>query len=285
MALTRSPSRWGLFQEEGVWLAFAPTLTNFRSNAPGRADLSVLYLFAGEPRKGDIRSWLEKESSGCSFHLVEIDVARNASHNVLHDEFWENILEQVRFEQFDLILLSPFCNTYNRASFSNSPGFVPLRNADWPEGFPWLTGRLKDKAGGNGVAAARPRLGCRGQKLEFLGCLSIQNFSAPHPEARLPQSGLGLIRVSSSNRMLSRLSFFINAPLGRLMPSLHGLQAPGRTWAPWVFEGGLNWIAMVATGALCPNLAVMFTPLLGFLEDGAAEASAESQRETVSRLT
>ena len=106
----------------------------------------MLYLFAGEPRKGDIRSWLEKESSGRSFHLVEIDVARNTSHNVLHDEFWEDILEQVRSEQFDLILLSPPCNTYSRASFSNSPGSVPLRNADWPEGFPWLTGRLKDKA-------------------------------------------------------------------------------------------------------------------------------------------
>ena len=42
--------------------------------------------------------------------------------------------------------MSPPCSTFSRATFANRAGPPPLRNSDWPEGFPWLSGALKVKA-------------------------------------------------------------------------------------------------------------------------------------------
>ena len=55
-------------------------------------------------------------------------------------------MQRIRNQEFDLLFCSPPCNTWSRAAFANSTGPAPLRNADFPEGLPWLEGYLKTKA-------------------------------------------------------------------------------------------------------------------------------------------
>ena len=65
---------------------------------------------------------------------------------MLSDSFWLRLLNQVRRREFNIIFMSPPCSTFSRATFANRAGPPPLRNSDWPEGFPWLSGALKVKA-------------------------------------------------------------------------------------------------------------------------------------------
>ena len=108
--------------------------------------LSVLYLFAGKPRRGDLRTWLQAEARGCSFAITEVDILRQPSQNVLDADFWESLVQRIRNREFDLFFCSPPCNTWSRAAFANTTGPAPLRNSEFPEGLPWLEGYLKVKA-------------------------------------------------------------------------------------------------------------------------------------------
>ena len=57
-----------------------------------------------------------------------------------------SLVERVRAGEFDAVFMSPPCNTWSRAVHSNKWGPRPLRNKQWPLGFPWLTGKFKDQA-------------------------------------------------------------------------------------------------------------------------------------------
>ena len=46
----------------------------------------------------------------------------------------------------NLVLLCPPAASFNRAAFATSSGPAPVRDARWPEGYPWLQGRQKLKA-------------------------------------------------------------------------------------------------------------------------------------------
>ena len=64
-------------------------------------------------------------------------------HDLLSDEIWLPLLRRVKNGEFTYLFLSPPCETFSRAPWSNSHGPAPLRSADWPEGFPWLRGSNK----------------------------------------------------------------------------------------------------------------------------------------------
>ena len=75
-----------------------------------------------------------------------MDIQRDEAQDVLSDSFWLRLLNKVRRHEFNIIFMSPPCSTFSRATFANRAGPPPLRNSDWPEGFPWLSGALKVKA-------------------------------------------------------------------------------------------------------------------------------------------
>ena len=105
-------------------------------------------MFAGVSRRADLKSCLATacDEAGLTFTCQEVDIQRDEAQDVLSDSFWLRLLNQVRRHEFNIIVMSPPCSTFSRATFANRAGPPPLRNPDWPEGFPWLSGALKVKA-------------------------------------------------------------------------------------------------------------------------------------------
>ena len=113
------------------------------SSTSGRR-IRLLYFFAGQARKGDVRSYLhELQGTECHVDIEEFDLERG--QNLLSDEIWLPLLRRIKTGEFDLLLLSPPCHTWSRAPWSNDSGPKPLRSSDWPTGFPWLKGADKTK--------------------------------------------------------------------------------------------------------------------------------------------
>ena len=75
--------------------------------------------------------------------MVEFDLLRDQTHDVSNDQTWEHLCNLLDSRSFDVLVISPPCNTFSRArrSFRTSPGPKPLRNRHWPFGFPWLEGQ------------------------------------------------------------------------------------------------------------------------------------------------
>ncbi|CAE7250261.1 HET-E1 [Symbiodinium sp. CCMP2592] len=142
---------WELEQRVAVLerrlIAVDPENVSQGLDSPPQSDVSFLYLFAGESRRADLKSFLAAacEKAGLSFRYQEVDIEKSAP-DVLSDSFWLRLLNQVRRHEFNLLFMSPPYSTFNRATFVNRTGPPPLRNSDWPEGFPWLSGVWKSKA-------------------------------------------------------------------------------------------------------------------------------------------
>ena len=56
------------------------------------------------------------------------------------------LVQDFQAGRYNLVLLCPPAASFNRAAFATSSGPAPVRDARWPEGYPWLQGRLKLKA-------------------------------------------------------------------------------------------------------------------------------------------
>jgi hypothetical protein len=112
---------------------------------PPNSSLKVLYVFSGLPRQADIRSRLELLQSLFLFALqiVEFDLLLDQSHDVSAPQTWKHLCSLLESGTFDVLIISPPCNTFSRArhSYRTSPGPKPLRNFHWPSGFPWLEGQ------------------------------------------------------------------------------------------------------------------------------------------------
>ena len=78
--------------------------------------------------------------------MVEIDLILRDGHDLYDDEKLEEISKRVKQGDFDAIIMSPPCSTWSRAVWSSKIGPRPVRSRDFPHGFPWLKGELKEKA-------------------------------------------------------------------------------------------------------------------------------------------
>ena len=67
---------------------------------------------------------------------------RQASDDLLNSQLWDKTFQELEAGLWDVVVMSPPCNTFSRVRFNwkTSPGPRPLRNFNWPRGFPWLTG-------------------------------------------------------------------------------------------------------------------------------------------------
>lgn len=104
--------------------------------------LSVLYVFAGKERQADVRSHLEDLQQQFNFLLTikEVDIVRDPALDVTDKKLIDSLLLEIDSRVFDVIIVTPPCNTFSRARSSGRPGPKPLRSAHFPWGFPWLTG-------------------------------------------------------------------------------------------------------------------------------------------------
>ena len=113
--------------------------------------LSVLYLFAGEDRKASIKGAIvdiaRVWAPSVAVDLRELDVCQGgAEHDLSDPERQADIVDQVRRGAWHWVILSPPCNTWSRAVWSNPQGPRPVRSHRYPLGFPWLSRADRAKA-------------------------------------------------------------------------------------------------------------------------------------------
>ena len=106
----------------------------------------MLYLFAGESRKADVRHYLQGfcDLAQVVLEISEMDICRDPSMDLL-DETAKRALQQIRDGSWDVVIVTPPCNTFSRVRFVQ-PGPKPVRSRLYPLGFPWLSDNLLELA-------------------------------------------------------------------------------------------------------------------------------------------
>ncbi len=121
--------------------------------------LKIVYVFAGHRRRADVREHLEQfaKSWGFTLEMHEFDLMRDPKHDVLQDEMWLELKSFIRQLKPFCVIATPPCSTYSRARqfYKVSPGPRPIRNRQFPLGFPWLSPSDKQKADEGTHLAAR----------------------------------------------------------------------------------------------------------------------------------
>ena len=100
----------------------------------------MLYLFAGESRKADVRHYLEEfcDLAQVCLEISEMDICRDPSMDLLNEAIAKRALQQIRDGSWDVVIVTPPCNTFSRVRFVQ-PGPKPVRSRLYPLGFPWLS--------------------------------------------------------------------------------------------------------------------------------------------------
>ena len=114
---------------------------------PAKARYVFLYLFAGQPRKWDMRDCLTKlgYEQGIDIHIDCIDRQRKPRIDLSKTKEREKLLQAIRAGAYDTILLSPPYSTFSRAPWANFKGPRPVRSYENPRGFATLTGAERHK--------------------------------------------------------------------------------------------------------------------------------------------
>lgn len=71
--------------------------------------------------------------------LVELDICRSSKHDLTLPSVLERWKARIQRGIFSVVLASPPCNTFSRATFSGKPGPRPVRDFNHPKGLPHLT--------------------------------------------------------------------------------------------------------------------------------------------------
>ena len=109
----------------------------------------MLYLFAGVERRADVRHYLQGLAERDNIRLLglQVDILRNEGHDLHKEDVWNWVLQQLEEGTVDLFLVAPPCNTHSRArcQYRQHGGPRPLRDYNFPHGFPWLSQANLDK--------------------------------------------------------------------------------------------------------------------------------------------
>ena len=118
------------------------------ADKPSRT-VHVLYLFAGVERKADVQHYLQELAKRDNICLkgLQLDILRNEGHDLHKEEVWTWVSQQLQSGVVDLFLVAPPCNTHSRArcQYRQHGGPRPLRDYNFPHGFPWLSEENKQK--------------------------------------------------------------------------------------------------------------------------------------------
>ena len=109
----------------------------------GARSISALYLFCGQKRRADLGQWLRRLSRQfhTTVHLREVDILLDPQLDLSTEALWASLETEVQAGRWDVIIVSPPCNTFSRARFRHkiSPGPRPLRTKQFIQGFPWAS--------------------------------------------------------------------------------------------------------------------------------------------------
>ena len=96
---------------------------------------NAIYLFAGPKRKSEIGGMLKR----FGWKVQEVDILRGGKlHDLSLGKVQNLMLKDIQDRKFDLMLISPPCDTFTRVKFANAWGPRPLRSMLHPHGFDYL---------------------------------------------------------------------------------------------------------------------------------------------------
>ena len=105
--------------------------------------MSVLYLFSGAQRKSSVTSVLVRlchhQGVQCTVH--EVDIQNSPEWDLTKGAVQQSLLQRIRQEEFDVVLITPPCSTWSRVRGANCRGPPAIRSRGYPWGFPWLSTR------------------------------------------------------------------------------------------------------------------------------------------------
>ena len=107
--------------------------------------ISVLYLFAGKPRQGDMTQCLQQLATGCKIRMTCVEIQRRPSVDLAKTKERRSLLARIQAKGFDAILLSPPCSVFSQALWANFKGPRPVRSATKPRGLDQLTAAKRDR--------------------------------------------------------------------------------------------------------------------------------------------
>ena len=87
--------------------------------------MRILYLFAGQPRRSDLKTALIKAGvpSNLDVDVVEYDILRSPEHDLPQEVSWAVILEGLNHKEYAAVFASPPCNIFFQGH---------LRATQWP---------------------------------------------------------------------------------------------------------------------------------------------------------
>eukprot|EP00435_Cladocopium_sp_Y103_P007668 s5210_g2.t1 len=103
----------------------------------------------GQCNRADVKDYLAAlaKKDGVTLYGLQVDILRNEGHDLLKEDTWAWVLEQLDSGIVDLLVAAPPCNTHSRArcQYQIRGGPRPLRDHNFPRGFPWLSGKDRNK--------------------------------------------------------------------------------------------------------------------------------------------
>jgi hypothetical protein len=115
------------------------------------ATLKVLYLFSGEHRRASLASALclvrSMDFPHMALDVTEIDILNDPNtHDLMDTDQQEEYVSGISIGLYQVTVCTPPFNTWTRAVYANRSGPKPIRSAEYPLGFPWLSKDNRAKA-------------------------------------------------------------------------------------------------------------------------------------------
>ncbi len=107
----------------------------------------MLYLFAGEARKTSVASFLKEKAQQAGFHIEveEVDIMRREEDDLSLQSKQEEILRRIRSGEFVAVICTPPCSTWSRVRAANMRGPPPIRDRNYPWGYPWVKKKFEEE--------------------------------------------------------------------------------------------------------------------------------------------
>jgi hypothetical protein len=193
--------------------------------------------------------------------MTEIDLQISEEHDMSDEDRWQELITKIRNGEFDIIIMSPPCSTWSRAVWANRLGPKPVRSREFPFGFPWLKGDLKEKAELGTLLVMR----CI-ETLEIAPAKTVCLWEHPEDLGRsrngTPASvwQLEALRAVAKKRGMESI-VFINAPMERTILSPPGSSAKQMVCYSWDSVAGRFLVRTSTTWDHCHGPAAMPTEL------------------------
>ena len=129
-----APWRSDSAQDVSPWMTGGGGSTAVKPSRENGAVLRVAYLFSGVSRRSSIASELRKLclKSGVGLTVDEIDIYNGgSSHDLLNPEVQAELERKIESGGYDVVIISPPCATWSRATFNHPPGGRP--DSRYPE--------------------------------------------------------------------------------------------------------------------------------------------------------